>query len=1087
MEAVKTVFFFAFFAVISTFAVSAEFSVEQEQSISALFEILSAVYDYDSSLVPDEPNEILALETSQDSRDQLAWAIFKMLKYESDPNSKPIDETTPAITDMENISVTALIENADPNAGSQSLASNSQITANGSGIESIQQSEPFEELSNPLGSCIIPSGTYRITTLPLRIEGHVVIPAGTRFIAPFDPNNAVIEVMPGGLLETGKAAYYGEDEYPDILPAVEIVPQDPNIFFYNNYAGIYVHRGADLKTRLENLEITGCTIGIVVDESLVYPLRNVITVGCYDGVHLYAPAGIVDCQFWFNGSVYDGIFGYAGAGVYVCLDGCTYPFPVASISRTTIYNGDVGLYFEGSIPDPNLPDPNQIIPTVEAVNSCFALNYFYGIYKSQGQSSVNPTYCAFGGNEYDVNFEAPFAGCVGLEYNPFYILGQGKKLYIYQWSEMIDAGYGIATDGTGTCHYQPDVGIQDIGCHFALGVAGGFGIPSSPADFNWDGIVDEQDLELMNFCMGAIADPNIVKIDTNYDSRVNLPDFGIFSFDYGYASDPNASGNNDPNCQRSDFNTDHRVDLADLDVLAQHWLTVVMDEYRICSLCDLYEDPNAMNAINADDMNVFMADWMKIFTSDPNIAITQSASQLSVAVQNPDPAWKITAFLDDEPIGQWSADWVGSTVFDADLTRYGPGSHKVKVVRCIGPGQEITETVVSDPNSVGLYFADVPDTFEANQPYIVSGFNLTDELSLKIDNISGCTVYDVNVPSGAVNLAIPAAVFSNIQLCQLSLFKINAGLSSPDSEDQEVGLKTILYKKFNRQDYNGKQVRAVILLPDIRVSSIFSAAIQSWANALDQLQTSYVVLSLFDVEKGNLKFLLSEMPGRRIVIYFGHANAWAGRDERNGIEGVQRTRFQCFEQRKTRYGEFGWPSPFKMSYYWDVSALSYTQQSVPNAELLPSDGDPYNPHPLDQVGLDLRKLDLWDSPKIDQAYIFGCLSARFPDLASAFGAFSLHNYGSHDQVFVGFREAVLQGTGAIWGGVADKLIEGLVIIGEELSRGKTLQQAIAKTEEADAGVRRALWGENGYMDAEPDGDDVVFLYGYGFLSNIYLR
>ena len=116
-------------------------------------------------------------------------------------------------------------------------------------------------------------------------------------------------------------------------------------------------------------------------------------------------------------------------------------------------------------------------------------------------------------------------------------------------------------------------------------IAGGFGIPSSPADFNWDGIVDEQDLELMNFCMGAITDPNIVKLDTSFDSRVNLPDFGIFSFDYGYSSDPNVSSNNDPNCQRSDFNTDDRVDLADLEILAEHWLTAVMDEYRICSRC----------------------------------------------------------------------------------------------------------------------------------------------------------------------------------------------------------------------------------------------------------------------------------------------------------------------------------------------------------------------------------------------------------------------------------------------------------------------------------------------------------------------
>jgi hypothetical protein len=28
---------------------------------------------------------------------------------------------------------------------------------------------------------------------------------------------------------------------------------------------------------------------------------------------------------------------------------------------------------------------------------------------------------------------------------------------------------------------------------------------------------------------------------------------------------------------------------------------------------------------------------------------------------------------------------------------------------------------------------------------------------------------------------------------------------------------------------------------------------------------------------------------------------------------------------------------------------------------------------------------------------------------------------------------------------------------------------------------------NGEMDLDPDGDDVAFIYGFGFLSNIYLR
>jgi hypothetical protein len=74
---------------------------------------------------------------------------------------------------------------------------------------------------------------------------------------------------------------------------------------------------------------------------------------------------------------------------------------------------------------------------------------------------------------------------------------------------------------------------MDIGCHYALGLSGGYGIQSSPADFNWDGIVDELDLALMNACMGATNEPNLVAMDMDYDSWINWPDFGMYARDYG--------------------------------------------------------------------------------------------------------------------------------------------------------------------------------------------------------------------------------------------------------------------------------------------------------------------------------------------------------------------------------------------------------------------------------------------------------------------------------------------------------------------------------------------------------------------------
>ena len=642
----------------------APLSEQQQDTLQSIVSVLLAVYDNDASQLPADPNSIMALETSENPRDQLAWALFTLMRHAIDPNAADLTKQS---------SFDAPAPDPSSKVSLDSEATVSGLEDNGAVHSLYRAVETVQEIANPLGSCVLLPGTYRIQSLPLTIEGHVVMPAGVRLIAPYDPNTPVIEVLPGGLLDTGRAAFYTPEDYPGVLPPVEIISEDPNILFTHNDVGIYVHRGADPKTRLENLEISGCRVGLIIDEQLTYPIRHVVTYGCHDGIHLYAPAGIIDCQFWYNGILYDyewiiayiianyqaylngtlfdTLYDYAGAGVYVCLDGETYPYPEVSIERTVMYSGDVGLMVEGVSANPNLPDPNvvsSLLPRVHVINSGFILNLFYGLYQTPGEAYIDLSYSAFGGNRDEANVGLPFTECRGILSDPFYVLDEGRRLYIYPWSPMVDGGYGMAEGGTGTCHYWPDTGRMDIGSHFPLGVSGGFGIPSSPADFNWDGVVDALDLELMEMCMGAITDPNIVKLDINYDSRVNLPDYALFAVDYGYSADPNESANNDPNCARSDFDGDDRVDLTDLAILAEHWLTVVADEYRLCSLCNLYSDPNdpnAPNVIDENDLAAFMADWGVRYASDPNIVIEQSPSMLSVAVENPAPAWKISAFV----------------------------------------------------------------------------------------------------------------------------------------------------------------------------------------------------------------------------------------------------------------------------------------------------------------------------------------------------------------------------------------------------------------------------------------------------------
>ncbi|HOK67624.1 MAG TPA: hypothetical protein PLV55_12540, partial [Anaerohalosphaeraceae bacterium] len=516
--------FFSFFPSAGFLSAGSE---EQRSWISALLEVLSAIYDYDTSQIPDEPNEIFALRNSPSSRDQMAWALLNWLRMELDPNSRPYVEAIYPETALFSANEPTGSPDSLPKVETTALQENPELVEI-VGIRTLGgESEPIEELAGPLGSCILEPKTYRITSLPVRIEGYVVIPAGTRLIAPYDPNLPVIEVMPGGRLDLGRAAFY-EGDCPAVLPAVRIEAAESNNWFVNNAAGIYVHRGADPKTRIENLIITHCTAGIVLNETLETPLRWVIAVGCFDGLQLYAPAAVQDCEFWLNGSIFYGLLGYVGTGIYVVPDISSFPAFTVEIERTILYEGDIGLYIDEPWTDPNTTDPNTSDPNqlpevrIRAVNSCFANSYFFGIYQRSGLTEAEIVHSAFWGNRRPVNFEGSFPGCIGLMADPLYNFPQEwEKLYILPDSELTDAGYGMADDGTGTAHDRPDTGILDIGCHFPVGVTGTFGIPSSPADFNWDGVVDEQDLALMEACMGATDDPNRVRMDLNADSWVN--------------------------------------------------------------------------------------------------------------------------------------------------------------------------------------------------------------------------------------------------------------------------------------------------------------------------------------------------------------------------------------------------------------------------------------------------------------------------------------------------------------------------------------------------------------------------------------
>ncbi len=594
-----------------------------------------------------------------------------------------------------------------------------------------------------------------------------------------------------------------------------------------------------------------------------------------------------------------------------------------------------------------------------------------------------------------------------------------------------------------------------------------------------DGVVDELDLELMNACMGAMNDPNIVRFDLDYGSRVDMPDFAWFSYDYGYSADPNESGNNDPNCARSDFDGDERVDIADLALLAEHWLRPVFDEYRICRLCNLHTaiDPNDPNApsgstmIDLRDYDALMADWGMQSSFDPNIVIEQSASMLSVAIENPVPAWKISAFLDNDLIGQWETGGLGSTAFDVDLTRYGPGSHRVKVVRNIGYGMEITEQVITDPNSTGLYCAAIPDAYEPNEPYYVGGFNLGDELNIKIKDIYEQPVYEVNIPSGVVALEISSEVFDEALMATFSVSRN----TTPTPEDEERYEK-LLKRKFDPDSISEKYVRVLLLLPDAKVIKTYKDAIFSVMKASEKRGVRGVVLTGYDVNKDNLDVLFKGTYGRKIVVYFGHANSH--------VENVQRTRFQCYALSRV----------YDPDNYYDVGAVSYTKYTNNNAVSLPFYTVGNVTRPLDDFAYDMSSIFQRGEAFVDQMYVFGCLSAACPDMAIAQGCGQEHDQSVHDMLYVGFTKSITQNSYDWIPGFKDLctlVVQGLTVFFDELGDGKTIQQAIAKVEQQETGIRTALFGTNGRLDntwgatdRTSEDDDRLTVYGLGYVGGV---
>ena len=142
------------------------------------------------------------------------------------------------------------------------------------------------------------------------------------------------------------------------------------------------------------------------------------------------------------------------------------------------------------------------------------------------------------------------------------------------------------------------------------------------------------------------------------------------------------------------------------------------------------------------------------------------------------------------------------------------------------------------------------------------------------------------------------------------------------------------------------------------------------------------------------------------------------------------------------------------------------------------------PDDWDERGFNLWSLGMYDSWNKKIVFVDGCLSATAPpDMADAYGAFSLQGQGSLDQIYIGWRIKVLVTTG-IMEQIVGNTTEGVRMFWERMGYGDDVHDALYYTYvHGSIGMQEAMWGVNGLPDiGQPEEDDNIFLWGNGLIN-----
>jgi len=521
----------------------------------------------------------------------------------------------------------------------------------------------------------------------------------------------------------------------------------------------------------------------------------------------------------------------------------------------------------------------------------------------------------------------------------------------------------------------------------------------------------------------------------------------------------------------ADFDSDRIVNANDLYLLACDWLNSDPDSLDLNSdgITNFIEFAALANQWQSIEMYIEMFNAETLQAVDSKNIFGYVGMQLK---DIPLDAGIISVYVDDVQVGGWMLGWsheerlIG---FESDM--FSNGWHTIRLVS--------TSLIlgVTNHEPINVYFNNLlhrvsaGNQFHPDEDYTYRGFyDGGNTLDVQLTNQEGQVIWSNTYSGNHINITIPGAIFESAQFCELSITEIEGvamlttGESGPvTAAGSSSFIKKDLTKKFKKTDWlNGAMM--VIVLPNKDVYKVRKPAIIECAKACDARGVIWVALHEHDVTEENLRYLFSK-PICKYIYWCGHANSHVGAAV--GVEGVQRTHTVCWEVDE--------------GLIWD----SWKERGVFSWT---NDGDFPLPNDWDVRGFSLWDLNMYQSWNKKIIFVDGCLSASYHDMAGAYGVFSDQGWGSRDQIYIGWRTKVLVSTG-VMENIVGNTTEGVRIFWEEMGEGKSIWDSFYETQTSGGvGMRKALWGDNGLINiGDRDGDDNIFLYGNGIVTNIKLN